>query len=121
MHKSKFGLGADIEQVIKFKNRSRVFLSRIFTQQEIDYCLSKAHPPQHFAARYAVKEAVLKALNALGIRLVLLDLKQIEIIQKNSDPVPRLALYYPMKYAVSVYITMSHSGPMAIGFALAIG
>src|SRR5919197_4848904 len=38
------------------------FVDRVFTQAERDYCLSRANPPQHFAARFAGKEAVGKAL-----------------------------------------------------------
>jgi holo-[acyl-carrier protein] synthase len=38
------------------------FLERWFTPREIDYCFSKAVPSRHFAARFAAKEAVVKAL-----------------------------------------------------------
>lgn len=38
------------------------FLRRWFTRGEIAYCTEKAHPEQHFAARLAAKESVLKAL-----------------------------------------------------------
>ena len=40
----------------------RTFLTRWFTAREIDYCLGKAVPSRHFAARFAAKEAVIKAL-----------------------------------------------------------
>ena len=39
-----------------------MFLERWFTPREIDYCLGKAVPSRHFAARFAAKEAVAKAL-----------------------------------------------------------
>ncbi len=39
-----------------------MFLERWFTAREIDYCSSKAVPSRHFAARFAAKEAVAKAL-----------------------------------------------------------
>lgn len=38
------------------------FLQRWFTPREIDYCSGKAVPSRHFAARFAAKEAVVKAL-----------------------------------------------------------
>lgn len=38
------------------------FLRRWYTADEIKYCESKAHPEQHFAARLAAKESVLKVL-----------------------------------------------------------
>jgi len=38
------------------------FLQRVFTPWEINYCSNKQFPEQSFAARFAVKEAVLKAV-----------------------------------------------------------
>jgi len=35
----------------------------VFTQQEIDYCTGKRYPERHFAARFAAKEALFKALS----------------------------------------------------------
>ena len=42
--------------------RGAAFLERWFTAGEIGYCSSKAVPARHFAARFAAKEAVVKAL-----------------------------------------------------------
>src|SRR6266567_581040 len=44
------------------------FLSRVFTEDEIAYCRSRKDPAPHFAARFAAKEAGLKALGT-GLRL----------------------------------------------------
>jgi holo-[acyl-carrier protein] synthase len=57
------GIGIDLLEV----RRIRVLLkkpnlSRIFTVQEIKYCRSKANPAESFAARFAAKEAFLKAV-----------------------------------------------------------
>lgn len=38
------------------------FVQRWFTPAEIRYCLAKAEPSRHLAARFAAKEAVVKAL-----------------------------------------------------------
>lgn len=60
------GVGADIVAVGRIaaliRDRGRTFLERWFTTREIDYCSSKAVPSRHFAARFAAKEAVVKAL-----------------------------------------------------------
>ena len=60
------GIGIDIieidrirESVEKFGDH---FLNKIYTQQELDYCLKKKYKYQHLAARFAAKEAVYKAL-----------------------------------------------------------
>jgi holo-[acyl-carrier protein] synthase len=59
-------VGTDIVAVPRIetliRNRGASFLNRWFTAHEIDYCSGKAVPSRHFAARFAAKEAVLKAL-----------------------------------------------------------
>jgi holo-[acyl-carrier protein] synthase len=59
-------VGTDIVAVGRIarlmRDRGMVFLARWFTAREIDYCSSKAMPSRHFAARFAAKEAVVKAL-----------------------------------------------------------
>ena len=59
------GVGIDIVEVKRvealLKRWGEGFLRRIFLPQEIAYCSRKKYPAQHYAARIAVKEAVLKA------------------------------------------------------------
>lgn len=60
------GIGIDLLEVARIKKAldrwGERFLHRVFTQQERDYCKRKAHPEQSLAARFAAKEAVLKAI-----------------------------------------------------------
>ena len=60
------GVGTDIVPVARIAAlmaaRGAVFLERWFTPCEISYCTARAVPSRHFAARFAAKEAVLKAL-----------------------------------------------------------
>ncbi len=60
------GVGTDIVAVARIsaliQARGALFLQRWFTAREIGYCYGKAVPSRHFAARFAAKEAVLKAL-----------------------------------------------------------
>jgi holo-[acyl-carrier protein] synthase len=44
------------------RDRGAAFVERWFTAREIDYCSGKVVPSRHFAARFAAKEAVVKAL-----------------------------------------------------------
>ena len=60
------GIGIDLvenarirESLQRFGDR---FLSRIYTEEERDYCKKCARPEIHFAARFAAKEAAFKAL-----------------------------------------------------------
>lgn len=64
----KIKTGIDIIEVERIKKAieemGENFLSRIFTDNEIQYCSkSEAMKYQHFAARFAVKEAVFKAIS----------------------------------------------------------
>ena len=62
----RVSVGTDIVPVARIAAlmaaRGTVFLERWFTPCEISYCTAKAVPSRHFAARFAAKEAVLKAL-----------------------------------------------------------
>ena len=81
-----FGTGIDIIEVDRIKNSiqkySDRFKKKIFTQKEIDYCHSQADPAKHFAARFTVKEAVLKCFGT-GMTGGILW-KDIEIDKLNS-------------------------------------
>lgn len=79
-----FGIGTDIietervKEKIAKKNGLREF---IFSENEIEYCESKTHKAEHYAARFAAKEAVLKALGAgimSGLTLNEIEIKTIE-------------------------------------------
>jgi len=59
------GIGTDIIEVERFKKqieKTEGLLEKLFSRNEIEYCQSKRHPEQHFAARFAAKESFFKAL-----------------------------------------------------------
>ena len=60
------GIGTDIVSVGRIaalmKSGGAAFLNRWFTEGEIGYCTGKTVPSRHLAARFAAKEAVIKAL-----------------------------------------------------------
>lgn len=59
------GTGIDIVEVFRMRDAINKwgdsFLTKVFTEREIKYSSSKRFAPQHFAARFAAKEAVVKA------------------------------------------------------------
>jgi holo-[acyl-carrier protein] synthase len=60
-----FGVGTDILEVARMEKlvtRGGQYLDAVFTAREREYCEHKARSSEHFAARYAAKEAFLKAL-----------------------------------------------------------
>jgi holo-[acyl-carrier protein] synthase len=60
------GIGTDIVEVVRVAHmidrHGEMFLTRVFTQGEIRYCRARRKANEHFAARFAAKEAVLKCL-----------------------------------------------------------
>ncbi len=60
------GIGTDIVEVSRIENMltryQQNFTAKIFTPGEIAYCGGMAHPAQHYAGRWAAKEAFYKAL-----------------------------------------------------------
>jgi holo-[acyl-carrier protein] synthase len=57
----------EIQRIERALARHPGFRERCFTEAERAYCDSKPNPPQHYAARFAGKEAVGKALGS-GVR-----------------------------------------------------
>lgn len=61
------GVGIDIIEIDRIKESidrfGDHFLNKIYTPVELEYCLSKHNKYQHFAARFAAKEAIYKALS----------------------------------------------------------
>ena len=62
------GMGNDILDVSRVKREldatDTVFRDRVFCRGEIQYCEGKRYPARHYAARFATKEALFKALGA---------------------------------------------------------
>ncbi|MBA2123712.1 holo-[acyl-carrier-protein] synthase [bacterium Unc6] len=81
------GVGIDIVSVPRFlkvwKKWGTKFLEKIFTQDEIRYCLFKSCPEEHLAARFAAKESVLKALSEKRFDYALVW-KNVEIVKESS-------------------------------------
>jgi holo-[acyl-carrier protein] synthase len=119
------GVGTDIVAVARIsalmRERGLTFLERWFTAREIDYCSSKAVPSRHFAARFAAKEAVAKALPLVWDGP--LPWRSIEII---NDPhgAPSVSLAGALLDAATragvgeIRVSLSHCDQYAIAFAL---
>lgn len=119
------GIGTDIVEVRRIdaliQNRGAAFLERWFTAREIAYCSAKAVPSRHFAARFAGKEAVVKALPIAWEGP--LPWRSIEIIN-NARGVPSVDLSGPLLDAVAsagvgdVSVSLSHCGEYATAVAV---
>jgi holo-[acyl-carrier protein] synthase len=116
-------LGAGIDIVEVFRMRDAInkwgmnFLTKVFTDKEIRYSNSKRFAPQHFAARFAAKEAVVKAFGVA--RRFPLNWTDIEVFNdKEGKPVISFnndALKLKKKAKVDdVVVSMSHSKNYAV-------
>ena len=60
------GIGTEIVECLRIgrmiEQHGEQFLARVFTPQEIRFCQGRRRAMEHFAARWAAKQAVLKAL-----------------------------------------------------------
>ena len=63
------------------------FRTRVFTDGERAYCENQAYPPQHYAARWAAKEAFLKTIDEESPAV---PLEAIEIVRRETGPELRL-------------------------------
>ena len=98
------------------------FEQRVFTSSEISYCQTKGNSAKHFAARFAVKEAVSKCLGT-GIT-GLLGFKDMEVInEETGKPVLKMIgkgekLFQKLKLK-TIHISISHDRTHAIAHAIA--
>ncbi len=119
------GVGTDIVAVARIavlmRERGTAFLERWFTVREIDYCSGKAVPSRHFAARFAAKEAVAKALPMAWDGP--LPWRSIEIINEPRGA-PSVSLSGVLLDAATragvgeIRVSLSHCDEYAVAFAL---
>jgi len=64
-----YGIGIDVVEVDRIEDaiakQGEVFLRKLFTEAERKYCDQQKRPGLHYAARFAAKEAVSKALTGM--------------------------------------------------------
>ena len=110
------GIGIDIieiERIQKAIDRwGDHFLNHVFTKQEITYAKKHKYPTQHFAARFAAKEAVLKAIGDNAH----INWKDIKIVNEaNGRPQCNLD---KKKFNKKILISISHTHVYAIASAV---
>ncbi len=119
------GTGIDLVEISRIvsaieKHGDR-FLKRLFSPEELDYCLGKAARDQHLAGRFAAKEAVFKALGtgwAEGVSWL-----GVEILPGIAGA-PQINLSGPAKERLRsiggqrIHISISHTDKMATAVAI---
>ena len=93
----KVSCGTDIIEIERIKNSiedmGEAFLNRVYTKKEIAYCESrKKQKYQHYAARFAAKEATFKAISTILNDKYSITWKDIEV-ENNKQGRPSVNLY----------------------------
>jgi holo-[acyl-carrier protein] synthase len=104
----------EIDRVERALERRPRLAERLFTPAELAYAHGRARPGRHLAARFAAKEAVIKALGQ-G-----LPPKEIEVI--SGEP-PRLQLHGQAAQVagdIEIAISLTHSRDSAAAVAVAV-
>lgn len=121
-------IGTDIIECVRIaqmiEKHGAVFLQRVFTRREIEYCSSRKAATQHYAGRWAAKEAVLKVLGtgwARGIQWTDLEIQN----EVSGAPVMKLsgkaAEIAKERGIQEVMVSISHCRAYATAFATGIG
>jgi holo-[acyl-carrier protein] synthase len=101
------------------------FEERVFTNDERAYCNGFPEPAPHFAARFAAKEATLKALG-LGITALGVDarLREIEVVRKGTAPTlalhGRSAREAKRLGVTSASVSLTHDGDHALAAVILV-
>lgn len=108
------GIGIDIVEIIRFKKIPYLsnigFYKKIFLPSEIKYCLKYNNPYEHFAGKFALKEAVKKSINE---HISILD---IEISHLKSKPVVKLGGKWKKRY--NFLASISHEKKFAVAMVI---
>ena len=112
-------VGVDIESIGRFSNlngnKDKSFFDKVYTKSELDYCYSKKNGAQHLAGRYCAKEAITKALCALGR----VDLMYRDIEITNSERgVPEVDILKKGFDDLEISVSISHCEDKAIATAV---
>jgi holo-[acyl-carrier protein] synthase len=122
------GIGTDIVECLRIaqmiERHADLFLTRVFTDNEIRYCSSRKAATQHYAGRWAAKEAVLKALGTGWSRGI--GWRDIEV-RNDQQGRPTIAFGGGAREAcerlgiLELHISISHCRTFATATAVACG
>jgi holo-[acyl-carrier protein] synthase len=122
------GVGIDLVRIERIRQAMARwqdrFLQRVFTDGELAYARRRRDPAEHLAARFAAKEATLKALGtglSMGVRW-----REMEVRRGRGEP-PRLALsgrtaaLGAARGVRTFHVSLTHDGDYAMAQVLAEG
>jgi holo-[acyl-carrier protein] synthase len=121
------GIGTDIVECLRIgrmiEQHGELFLTRVYTEREIRYCQARKRATEHFAGRWAAKEAIFKCLGT-GWRKGL-AWTEIEV-RNDHQGKPRVLLCGAAKDVAQrlgisdIHVSISHCRAYATAYALAL-
>ena len=120
------GTGIDIVEVLRIaqmiERHGELFITRVYTDSEIEYCPARKAATQHYAGRWAAKEAVLKALGTGWRRGI--SWRDIEI-RNNRQGAPTVCLVAGARDVMEkagirkLHVSISHCRSFAVSHVIA--
>ncbi len=108
------GIGIDIVSVSRFKTKpfeeNLEFYKKIFLNSEIEYCKKFKSPYEHFAGKFAAKEAVMKSIDEN------IGFLEIHTDHESSKPSIKLKTLFKEKY--NFMVSISHEKDYAVAVAI---
>ncbi len=122
-----YGIGIDVVEIDRIESaierQGDVFLSKLFTEEEQKYCNQQKRPGMHYAARFAAKEAVSKALGTgIGGKAGWLEIE----VSREITGAPSIKFFGKAAEFLSangiseVQVSLSHARDYAAANAVAI-
>ncbi len=119
-----YSIGTDITDVKRIKRaieKSERFVEKIFTANEISYCMSRANKYESFAARFAAKEAVMKAIgtgwdgriNWIDIEVLNTDMGKPYIVTHNATNE-----FIKANGILRIHLSISHERDYALAYTI---
>ena len=106
------------------EQHGELFLRRVFTDREIQYCQARKHAIEHFSGRWAAKEAILRAIGTDSSRgISWTDLE----VRNRPDGRPEVRVRGGARDAAlargigDILISISHCRTYATAYAMALG
>ena len=104
----KLGIGIDIVEINRFSEKPYIknenFYKKIFHDSEIKYCLNNKNSSQSFAAKFAIKESVIKSINE--------KINFLDILTEHSNFQPTVSILENSFY--NFLVSVSHEKNYAI-------
>jgi len=115
------GTGIDIVEIDRISKTieswNEHFINKVFTKNEIEYCSNKLNKIQHYAARFAVKEAFYKALPK-NFKIPF-DWKIVEVCNElDGNPSIKILKHNSILDSYIYHVSISHSKKDAIAIII---